>query len=214
MDGVIFQPKNVWLELHKVYNTHEEGLKLTKKYLHTNYQKLVDEVIGRLWKGKPESKFLKLINSIKYTKGAKELFSWLNKNNYKIAIISSGPKRLAERAKKDLDIDYIYTNELIFKNGKVLGTTDIKYWPTRNKVEILRKLCKQHNIDFKDCIAIVHDQGDIKMAKTAGFSIGFNSENKELKKYCNIIINKKDLKELIPVIEKFEKRQNIYKLLP
>ena len=51
------------------------------------------------------------------------------------------------------------------------------------------------------------------MAKTAGFTIGFNPEDEELKKYCNVIINKKDLKELIPIIKKFEKRQNIYKLL-
>ena len=216
MDGVIFEYKNVWLELHKIYNTYEEGIELTKKYLNTNYQKLVDEVIGRLQKDKPESEYKKLINSINYNKGIKELFSWLKKNNYKIAIISSGAKELAERAKKDLGIDYIYTNELVFKNGKVLGTKDIRYWTRRadNKAEILRKLCKQHNIDFKDCIVVVHDSADIKMAKTAGFTIGFYPEDEELKKYCNIIINKKDLAELIPVIEEFEKRQNIYKLLP
>ena len=45
MDGVIFEHYNFWLELHKSYDTHEEGLKLTNKYLKTDYQKLVGEVI-------------------------------------------------------------------------------------------------------------------------------------------------------------------------
>ncbi len=203
MDGVIFEHTNVWLELHKKYGTLEEGIELTKKYLKTNYAKLVEEVVGRLWKGKPESKFLELLNSIRYIDGTKELFSWLKKKGYKIAIISSGPKRLAAKAQRELGVDYIYTNELIFKDGKATG--DFK-WPIAagRKAVVLRKLCQEHNIDFKDCIVVGHDHADIKMAKTAGFAIGFCPEDEELKRYCSVIVDKKDLRELIPIIENFQ----------
>lgn len=206
MDGIIFEHTNFWIELHKKYGTYEEGIKLTGKYLKTDYAKLVQEVVGKLWKEKPESKFMKLVNSIKYIKGAKELFGWLKKEGYKIAIISSGPKRLAMRAKKRLGIDYIYTNELIFRKGKAIGKFK---WPIAagRKAVVLRKLCGEHGIDFKDCIVVGHDHADIKMAKTAGFTIGFCPEDEELKKYCNVIVEKKDLRELIPIIKRLEQKE-------
>jgi len=204
MDGVIFEGSNFWLDLHKRYGTYEEGIELTKKYLKTNYPKLVEEVIGRLWKDKPEKDFMDLVNSKKYTKSAKELFAWLKENNYKTAIISSGPKQLAERAKKELDINYIYTNRVTFKDGKLVGTKALEYWPIRsgNKVEYLRKLCKDHNLFYRDCIVVGHDDADIKMARTAGFTIGFCPEDEEFKKYCNVIIEKRDLRDIIPILEK------------
>jgi phosphoserine phosphatase len=52
MDGVIFDHRNFWMELHEKLGTYEEGLELTRKYVKTNYAKLVEEVVNRLWKGK------------------------------------------------------------------------------------------------------------------------------------------------------------------
>ncbi|MCG2719568.1 MAG: hypothetical protein L6266_02425 [Nanoarchaeota archaeon] len=39
MDGVIFKDNNFWIELHKRFGTLEQGIKLTEKYLHNNYEK-------------------------------------------------------------------------------------------------------------------------------------------------------------------------------
>jgi phosphoserine phosphatase len=201
MDGVIFEHFNFWFKLHKIYGTFGEGKKLTELYVKTNYKKLVEEVIGRLWKGKPKKDYMKLVKSIRYVKGAKETLQELKKRGYKIAIISSGPSDLAERAKKEAGIDYIYTNKLVFRNGKVLGTTEMKYWPIRqaNKQVILRELCEKYLIDYKDCIVVVHEDNDIKMAKTAGIAIGFNPTSKELEKYCKFIIA---LTKLFPFLKK------------
>mgnify|MGYP003968827951 CR=1 FL=1 len=199
MDGVIFEHSNFWMELHKKYNTHEQGVELTKKYLKTDYAKLVEEVVGKLWKDKPEAPFLELVNSIQYIDGAKELFKFLKQNNYKTAIISTGEKKLAQRAQKDLDIDYIYTNQLLFKDGKTTGEFD---WPLAadRKAVVLKKLCFEHNLDLKDCIVVVHDHADIGMAKIAGLTIGLCPDDPELEKYCNEIINKKDLREIISLL--------------
>lgn len=45
MDGVIFEGVNFWLELHKKFGTFEEGKILTEKYLYSDYNKLVEEVV-------------------------------------------------------------------------------------------------------------------------------------------------------------------------
>ncbi|MEA3378972.1 MAG: hypothetical protein U9Q69_05050 [Nanoarchaeota archaeon] len=54
MDGVIFKDVNFWMKLHKKFGTLNEGIELTKKYLHTDYDRLVEEVVVRLWKGKDD----------------------------------------------------------------------------------------------------------------------------------------------------------------
>ena len=79
MDGVIFEHKNFWLELHKALGTLEEGKKLTEKHLHTNYAKLVEEVVHKLWKRKDAAPYYHLIKSISYLPGVKEVFSEINK---------------------------------------------------------------------------------------------------------------------------------------
>ena len=196
MDGVIFQELNFWMILHKAYGTYAEGKKLTEKYLKINYSKLVDEVVGRLWKGKDAKPYYDLIKKAKYVKGVKQLFKELHKRKYKTAIISSGPKDLALRAKKDLGIDYIYTNELVIKNNKITG--DFK-WPigADRKQVILRQLCDENNVFYKDCIVVVHEDNDIKMAKI-GFAIGFNPKG-DVRKYCNTAV--KDLKNILRYAE-------------
>ena len=100
---------------------------------------------------------------------------------------------MALRAKRELGIDKIFTNELVIKNGKITG--DFK-WPigAHRKQVVLREICDELNVFYKDCIAVVHEDNDIKIAKSAGITIGFNPKGK-VKKYCNYIV--KDLKEII-----------------
>jgi phosphoserine phosphatase len=201
MDGVIFQNLDVWTMLHKVYGTEKENEILFKKYYETNYKKLVEEVVGKLWNNKPASLFFNLINKQEYVKGAKETFEELKKRGYKTAIISSGPKQLAERAKKDLGIDYIYANELPIKDGKVKGEKYEDFITVgHNKSRILRELCHTHNIMLKDVIIMGHDKNDIKMARSAGIAIAFCPLDEEFTKYCKHIITKKDLKEILSYI--------------
>ncbi len=136
----------------------------------------------------------------------------LKELNYKIAIISSGPKHLAERAKKELKIDYAYSNNLLIKKGKIAGSKNIKHWPIRygNKGEILRELCRKHNIDLKDAIVICNGNNDIKMARSAGLAIALNPTEEEITKYCNVTIKDGTLKDVLKFVEEFEKRESIF----
>ena len=65
MDGVLFKVHNFWMELHKAFGTYKQGRKLTDKYLLTDYDKLVKEVVESLWKGKDATAYFKLIKSVK-----------------------------------------------------------------------------------------------------------------------------------------------------
>ena len=198
MDGVIFKDTNFWIEVHRVFGTIVRGQQLTDKYLYTDYNTLVKEVVTKLWKNKPADKYVKLVNSLEYNPGIKELFKHLKQKDYITAIISSGSIDLARRAQKDFGIDHLFANELIIRDNRVTGEF---VWPLaagqHKKAEILLSLCKDLNISPKEAIYIGDNESDIEAFQNAGLSIAFNSQSNELKIVATHIIDSNNLKDLI-----------------
>ena len=180
LDGVIVEPHNFWLELHKALGTLEEGTVLTKKYLYTDYQKLVEEVVHKLWKGKNAAPYYALIKKIAYLPGVAEIFKEIKKQDWMTAIISSGSLDLARRVQHDLGIDPIYANELIIKNNIITGEF---VWPigsgNHHKVKIIKHLCQDFGIKPKEVIYVGDSESDIEAFEFVGTSIAFNATSEK-----------------------------------
>ncbi len=201
MDGVIFNTKNFWMDLHEALGTLEEGKELTAKYLHSNYHKLVEEVVGRLWKKKDAAPYYNLVRSVKYLPGVKNVFQEIKKNDWLTAIISSGSIDAARRAQHELGVDYIYANELVIKNNIITGEF---VWPLgagkEKKVQIIRHLCRDLGINLKDVIFVGDSDTDIHAFQVVGKSIAFNSSSEELKKAAMYVVEGKDLRKILPLM--------------
>ncbi|MDO8656563.1 MAG: HAD family phosphatase [Nanoarchaeota archaeon] len=200
MDGVIFEHKNFWLELHKSLGTLEEGTKLTQKYLHQDYATLVEEVVHKLWKGKDAAPYYQLIKHINYLSGVKEVFKEIKNQDYLTAIISSGPIDLARRAQHDLGIDFVYANELVIENGKISGEF---LWPVEKegkKVQIIQHLCQDLGIKEKEVIFVGDSENDLGAFQLVGKSIAFNSHSEQLNEAATHIVEGKDLKKILPFL--------------
>ncbi|MBS3175398.1 HAD family phosphatase [Candidatus Woesearchaeota archaeon] len=198
MDGVIFKDINFWMELHKIFETLEEGEILTEKYLHTDYDKLVEEVVNKLWKGRDSRAYYRLVESLEYLPGVKETFEEIKKNDVITAIISGSSIDVARRAQRDLGIDHIYANELIIKDGKISGEF---IWPIgagkEKKAEIVKHLTSDLNILLRDVVYIGDSDMDIEAFKIVGKSIAFNSSSDNLKKVADIVVESDDLRKII-----------------
>jgi phosphoserine phosphatase len=198
MDGVIFKDINFWLELHKKFGTFDEGKELTKKYLHTDYNKLVEEVVGRLWKGKDAKAYFELINGLKYLRGVAKVFDYVKKNNWVSAIVSASSIDVARRVQRDFGVDYIYANELVIKDGKISGEF---VWPigagNENKSEIIRHLARDLKIDLKEVIYVGDSDTDLAAFRSVGKSIAFNSSSNALKREATHIVDSNNLAEIL-----------------
>ncbi len=201
MDGVIFKDVNFWLALHKKFGTLELGKELTEKYLHTNYDKLVEEVVVKLWKGKDAKPYYDLVNSIEYLPGVRETFKHLKQKGYMTVIISASSIDVARRVQKDYGIDHIFANELVISNGKISGEF---VWPIgagkEKKAKIIRDLCSDLGISPREVIYIGDSDTDIEAFKEVGLSIAFNSASHELKKLATYIVETHNLKDTIKYI--------------
>lgn len=203
MDGVIFKDINFWLELHKRFGTWEEGLILTKKYLHTDYSRLVEEVVVKLWKGKSARPYHELVNSLEYVPGVEKVFHHIKQKGYMTAVISASSIDVARRVQKDFGVDHIFANELIIRDGKVSGDF---IWPVgagrEKKAKIIHDLCSDLDISLKECVYIGDSDTDIEAFKKAGLSIAFNSSSPEAKKAAKHVVETGNLADILPFIEK------------
>ena len=198
MDGVIFKPKDFWMELHQKFGTLEQGKILTKKYLHTDYNKLVEEVVHKLWKGKDAKPYYELVNSLEYLPGVKKTFDYVKKKGLITAIVSASSIDVARRVQKDFGIDHIFANELVIKDGKIAGEF---IWPLgagkEKKAEIIKNLCNNLDISTKECIYVGDEKIDIEAFKEVGLSIAFNSKSDELKKVATHLVDSNNLSDII-----------------
>ena len=201
LDGVIFKEPNFWLELHKKFGTFEEGKKLTEEHLHNNYGKLVEEVVEKLWKGRDAGPYYELVDSLEYNKGVKDVFDFIRKNKMISAIVSSSSVDAVKRVKRDFQVDYIFANKLVIKDGKVSGEF---IWPIgagkENKARIIRELCNNLGIKTDECIYIGDSDVDIEAFKEVGLSIAFNSDSDELKKVATFVVESRNLSDILKYI--------------
>ena len=202
MDGVIFKDINFWIELHKKFGTLEQGIKLTEKYLHNNYEKLVEEVVVKLWKEKSAKPYCDLVNSIEYLPGVSKVFNHVKKQDWITAIISASSIDVARRVQQDYGVDHLFANELVIKEGKVSGDF---IWPIgagkHKKAEIIHHLCKDLKLKPTEVIYIGDSDTDIEAFQEVGLSIAFNSQSEQLKKVATHVVESNNLADVLPYLK-------------
>ena len=185
-----------------IYSEHERLKKLFIRGDFPSYMEWTDEACKVLQKyGLKKQKFMEIINEKPLMEGSKETFSELKRRGYKTALITGSFKASAKRVQKILGLNYIIAHcDLIFdKKGS------FKKWRSipcdyEGKIEYFNKLIKKLNLRPSQCAYIGDEVNDIPIFRKAGLSIAFNCFKPEVKKTADIIINKKDLREILPYL--------------
>ncbi|KHO53260.1 MAG: phosphoserine phosphatase SerB, phosphoserine phosphatase, partial [archaeon GW2011_AR18] len=181
----------------------EQGKILTEKYLHSDYPRLVEEVVVNLWKGRDAKPYFDLVNSLEYLPGVKQMFDYVKSKGFISALISASSIEVARRVQKDFGVDHIFANELIIRDNKVSGEF---LWPLgagkEKKADIIRNLCNDLNISPNETIYIGDSDKDIEAFKEVGLSIAFNSNCKELKDIATFVVDSDNLSKVLKYLPK------------
>jgi len=137
-----------------------------------------------------------ILSEVPLMKGAELAVTQLRKERYKTAIISAGISILAERIKQKLKIDHIYANKIIAKRNGILTGEEVVN--PLNKIAVLRELASKEHITLLNCAVIGDSIFDVPMFKAGGFSIAFNTNNEQVREAADVIVEDKDLKEILP----------------
>ena len=188
-------------ELAKVVGKEEEIWEITKKGIsgEIEWEKGLIERINEL-KGVSYDDCKRVSDDMPIMEGAKETFDELRRLGFKTLTVSGGPDILIDRIKEELQIDYAFSNKLIFGDEKLQGVDVIvgsdKTIPIKDTIKMMKK-------QKEDIVITVDGANDIKLFDVAGLGISFNG-TELINEKSDSIVNKKDLREIIPIIkEKF-----------
>lgn len=108
---------------------------------------------------------------------AEEVFAFLKEQSVKTAFISGEYQELLDLAKEKLGVDYAFGTKAVYdSNGVHTGKLVEPIIDEQEKARILKKICRKEGIPLKETVAVVNQWNDRELAKTAGYSIGYNPD--------------------------------------
>lgn len=133
--------------------------------------------------------------------GAKEACRTLKDAGWKLMAVSGGFTIMTDRLKKELDLDHVFSNELIFKDGKLEGV----------KINVDSDKAKSANIKIaewgerrEDIVCVVDGANDVKLFDICGLGIAYRAQDL-VKDLATTTLDEKDLSKTLDIIGKHYK---------
>jgi phosphoserine phosphatase len=181
IDGTITRHISSWRYIHERLGLWDVlAIKYQEQFLagKISYRRFC-ELDAAHWKGIKAKKLYDVFKHVRYSKNAGKAVKKLKKKGFKLAAVSTGLQFMTERVKKELGFDYVKSNRLNVRKGRLTGgvTINISHGA---KGRTLRAILKRFNLKPHEMIAVGDSEGDIPMIKLAGYSAAFNSSSDAL----------------------------------
>jgi phosphoserine phosphatase len=141
-----------------------------------------------------------IAQSLEIMPGAKQLCSFLKKSGWKMVAVSGGFTIITDRLVEDLELDMIFSNNLVFKDNKL---HDVEISVTSDKSLSVKSYIQNGGFTKEEVIVVVDGANDLKLFNLSSFTVGFCPVD-IVRKKADVVIDRKNLADLIPIfIEKF-----------
>ena len=196
VEGVLYDAEYLPLLAEKV-NKEKKIWEITKKGIEGK----IDWVEGlkervHLLRGMDYDTCIQVANSLPIMTGAKEACSALKNAGWKIMAVSGCFTIITDRLKKDLGLDFVYSNELVFKDGK-LDDVIVNVDADKSKSAMIK--INEWNEKKEDITVVVDGANDVKLFDISGFGIAFRAQDL-VKDLATVTLDEKDLTKIIGLI--------------
>ena len=152
-----------------------------------------------LLKGLPVTKVDEICRNLPMMNGAKEVVQGLKNAGYKVICFSGGFKNGTETFAQNVGLDADFSNILHSKDGVLTGLIGGEMMFSYSKGEMLKRIQAILGVMPQDTIVVGDGANDLSMFKYADKRVAFCAKP-VLKEQANIIIDNKDLKEILNYI--------------
>ncbi len=198
VEGVLFDAEYLPILAEKL-NKEDEIWEITKKGIQgaINWEEGLRTRVDAL-KGLDFETCQQVADDLPIMTGAKEACRVLKAAGWKIMAVSGGFTIMTDRLKEELGLDHVFSNELIFKDGKLDGVT-INVDSDKAKSAIVK--IQEWNQKQEEIVVVVDGANDIKLFDICGLGIAFRAQDK-VKDLANVTLEEKDLSKILDIINK------------
>lgn len=187
-------------ELAKAYGVSDEVTSITKRAMsgELDFYQSLKRRVAKL-EGMREMDAISVCENLPLMQGAKEIVESLKNMGYKVVCFSGGFSLATLHFKKILGLDADFSNILHVKNGILSGEVGGEMMFGDSKGNMLLKLQSLLNISRDKTLVVGDGANDLSMFAYADIRVAFCAKE-VLKKEANIVIDKKDLREILKYI--------------
>ena len=202
---VIFDVEGVLLDeeylpiLAEKLNKEDEIWEITKQGIQgkINWEEGLRTRVAAL-KGLDEKICQEVADNLPIMTGAKETCRILKAAGWKIMAVSGGFTLMMDRLQKELDLDYVYCNDLIFNNGKLEG---VKINVDSDKSKPAKIKIAEWGEKKEDIVCVVDGANDIKLFDICELGIAYRAQDL-VKDLATTTLEEKDLSKILNIINK------------
>ena len=201
VEGVLYDEEYLPILAEKL-NKESEIWEITKQGIQgkINWEEGLQTRVNAL-KGLDEKICQEVSDSLPIMTGAKEACRVLKAAGWKIMAVSGGFTLMMDRLKEELGLDYVYSNELIFKDGKLDG---VKISVDSNKAKSAKIKIEEWGEKKEDIVCVVDGANDIKLFDICGLGIAYRAQDL-VKDLATTTLEEKDLSKILDIINKHYK---------
>ena len=142
-------------------------------------------------------------NELPIMTGAKEACRILKAAGWKLMAVSGGFTIMTDRLQKELDLDYVFSNELLFEDGKLDG---VKINVDSDKAKSAKIKIEEWGEDKDNIACVVDGANDVKLFDVCGLGIAFRAQDL-VKDLATTTLEEKDLSKILDIINKHYKME-------
>jgi len=198
VEGVLLDAEFLPILAEKI-NKQNEIWEITRKGIEgvINWEEGLKTRINIL-KGIDYKTCKEIADSLPIMTGAKEICRALKAAGWKLLAVSGGFTIMTDRLKKELGLDYVFSNELLFKDGKL---DDVVIHVDSDKAKSAIIKIKEWKEKKENIVVVVDGANDIKLFNICGLGVAFRAQD-IVKDLATVILEEKDLSLLIDIINK------------
>ena len=196
VEGVLYDEEYLPI-LSEQLNKEDEIWEITRQGIQgkINWEEGLRTRVDAL-KGLDEKVCQEVADSLPIMSGAKEACMILKAAGWKLMAISGGFTLMMDRLQKELDLDYVYSNELIFKDGKLDG---VKISVDSDKSKSAKIKIAEWGEKKEDIVCVVDGANDVKLFDICGLNIAYRAQDL-VKELATTIWEEKDLSKILNII--------------
>jgi len=198
VEGVLYDAEYLPILAEKV-NKEKEIWDITKRGLQglINWEEGLKNRVDLL-KGLSFDTCKQVADDLPIMNGAKDACKSLKSAGWKIMAVSGGFTIMTDRLKNELDLDFVFSNELTFKDGVLDG---VKINVDSDKSKSSKIKIEEWNESKEETVVIVDGANDIKLFDICGLGIAFRAQD-IVKNLATTTLEEKNLSKIIPIINK------------